>query len=54
MNYYQPMEVKCENFEGVNYIETIINVFVEFYNKFQGMDLTHIKTIIRPNNVGLS
>jgi len=24
---------------------------VEFYNKFQGMDLTYIKTIIRPNNV---
>lgn len=51
MNYYQPMEAKVDDYEHINYIETFINLFVEFYNKFQDMDLTHIKTIIRPNNV---
>lgn len=51
MNYHQKIEGTLTSFENMNYIETIINLFVEFYNMFQGTDLTHIKTIIRPNNV---
>ena len=50
MNYYQPITAIYES-EGANYIETFINLFVGFYNKFDNMDLNHVKTIIRPNNV---
>ncbi len=51
MNYYQPTQAGVDYYEHINYIETYINLFVEFYNKFSDLDLTHIKTIIRPNNV---
>ena len=51
MNYHKPISREIDDFDGVNFIEQFINLYVAFYNQFDNMDLMHIKTIIRPNNV---
>lgn len=34
MNHYQKIEASITTFEAVNFLEVMINLFVDFFNQF--------------------